>query len=199
MTHLGDQEGPEPAAIIKSITLSVRQEKSTNLSPNLDKNCSVKDTVFEGGRGDVHPTLLHLGSTARGWGGGPHVVVVVRGGSGAQNLIVALQEGLEAALKPLELLKHLDVLRRGRVAVGNPQEAGSQGSAQIPNLTTSALSFPSLPGSWPNPSPNQQSFCSLTPPREDGERNINYRQPVHPTTCTHDSKKMNSNEQTGPV
>ena len=54
-------------------------------------------------------------------GGWAHIVVVVCGGSSTQNLIVALQEGLEAALKPLQLLKHLDVLRRRRVAVGNPK------------------------------------------------------------------------------
>lgn len=33
--------------------------------------------------------------------GGTHVIVVVRGGSSTQNLVVALQEGLKAALKPL--------------------------------------------------------------------------------------------------
>jgi len=43
------------------------------------------------------------------------VVVVVRGGSGTQNLVVALQEGLKAALQPLELLEHFNVLRRRRV------------------------------------------------------------------------------------
>lgn len=49
------------------------------------------------------------------------IIVVVRAGSGTQNLIVALQEGLEAALKPLEFLEHLNIFRRRRMAVGNPK------------------------------------------------------------------------------
>lgn len=55
--------------------------------------------------------------------GGAHVVVVVCGGSGAQNLVVALQEGLKAALQPLELLEHFNILRWGRMAVGEPERA----------------------------------------------------------------------------
>lgn len=64
---------------------------------------------------------LPRGSWGKGEGWRAHVVVVVRAGSSTQNLIVALQEGMKAALKSLELLQHLDVLRRGRVAVGNPK------------------------------------------------------------------------------
>lgn len=67
----------------------------------------------------MHASLSHVGTWAGG--GQTHVVVVVRAGSGTQNLAVALQEGVEAALKPLELLQHLDVLRRRRVAAGNPK------------------------------------------------------------------------------
>lgn len=54
---------------------------------------------FFGGKGYLYFSLFHLGSA--GVGGGAHIIVVVRGGSSTQNLIVALQEGLEAALKPL--------------------------------------------------------------------------------------------------
>jgi hypothetical protein len=43
------------------------------------------------------------------------IVVVVCGGCSTQNLIVALQEGLEAALQPLQLLEHLNILRRRRM------------------------------------------------------------------------------------
>lgn len=43
------------------------------------------------------------------------VVVVVCGGSSAQDLTVALQEGLKTALQALQLLEHLHMLCRGRV------------------------------------------------------------------------------------
>lgn len=71
-------------------------------------------------KGQLYFSPFHAGHPGGG-AGGTHVVVVVRGGSGAQNLVVALQEGLKAALQPLELLEHFDVLRRGRMAVGDPE------------------------------------------------------------------------------
>lgn len=92
-------------------------------------------------------------------GGRAHVVVVVRAGSSTQNLIVALQEGMQAALKSLELLEHLDVLRRGRMAVGNPKRLSS-----VSHLSGQGhLSL--LASRNPGPSPSWTSrACPLAPP-----------------------------------
>lgn len=80
---------------------------------------SILQTMSLWGEGEVYVACPPGENGVRG--GRAHVVVVVRAGSGTQNLIVALQEGMKAALKSLELLEHLDVLRRGRMAVGNPK------------------------------------------------------------------------------
>lgn len=80
------------------MTLPINKENITYKSTEESSCC--RQCLFLG-KGLAVFQPIPFGTNGGEGVGGAHVVVVVRGGGSAQNLIVALQEGLEAALKPL--------------------------------------------------------------------------------------------------
>lgn len=109
--------------------------------------------LFGGVKGYLPQPVLFQEYWGEGRGGvghqRAHIVVVVRGGGSTQNFIVALQEGLESALQPLQLLEHLNILRWGRMAVDNPkgseQRLSLQSPPQSPEITCSVSPWPPKP------------------------------------------------------